>query len=59
MLRAIRTYGDFSALGMLFENERLHEEGMPLPPRFSSYAGRCEITSQGHTIAEQMRFDYK
>lgn len=59
MLRAIRTYGDFSALGMMFENQRLLDEGMPLPARFASYAGLCETTSQGHSIAEQMRFDYK
>jgi nucleoside-diphosphate-sugar epimerase len=59
MLRAIRTYGDFSELGMLFENQRLLAEGLPLPPPFASYAGLCEVTSQGHSIAEQMRFDYK
>jgi len=59
MLRAIKTYGDFSELGMLFDNQRLLAEGMPLPPPFSSYAGLCETTSQSHFIAEQMRFDYK
>ncbi|MEI7613733.1 MAG: SDR family oxidoreductase [Betaproteobacteria bacterium] len=59
MLRAIRTYGDFSELGMLFDNQRLLSEGMPLPPPLASYAGACETTSQGHTIAEQMRCDYK
>ena len=59
MLRAIKTYCDFSELGMLFDNQRLLAEGMPLPPPFSSYAGLCETTSQGHSIAEQMRFDYK
>lgn len=59
MLRAIRAYGDFSELGMLFENQRLLAEGMSPPPKFSSYVGLCETTSQGHSIAEQMRFDYK
>ena len=59
VLRAIRAYGEFSELGLLFENRRLLAEGMPPPPPFSSYAGLCETTSQGHSIAEQMRFDYK
>ena len=59
MLRAIRAYGGFAELGLLFSNQRLLAEGMPLPPAFASYAGLCETTSQGHSIAEQMRFDYK
>jgi len=59
VLRAIRTYGEFSGLGMLFDNRRLLAEGMPPPPAFASYAGLCEATSKGHSIAEQMRFDYK
>ena len=59
MLRAIRAYGDFSELGLLFDNRRLLAEGMSPPAPFASYAGLCETTSQGHSIAEQMRFDYK
>lgn len=59
MLRAIETYGKFSALGLLFENRRLLAEGMPPPPRFDSYAGVCAVTSAGRTIAEQMQADFK
>lgn len=59
MLRAIKTYGAFSALGLLFENRRLLAEGMPPPPRFDSYAGLCAVTSGGRTIAEQMQADFK
>lgn len=59
MLRAIKTYGAFSALGLLFDNRRLLAEGMPLPPRFDSYAGVCAVTSAGRTIAEQMHADFK
>ena len=59
MLRAIKTYGEFSALGLLFDNHRLLAEGMPPPPRFDSYAGVCAVTSAGQTIAEQMRADFK
>ena len=59
MLRAIKTYGAFSALGLLFDNRRLLAEGMSPPPRFDSYAGVCAITSAGRTIAEQMLADFK
>lgn len=59
MLRAIKTYGAFSALGLLFGNRRLLAEGMPPPPRFDSYAGVCAVTSAGRTIAEQMHADFK
>jgi len=59
MLRAIKTYGAFSALGLLFDNRRLLAEGMPPPPRFDSYAGVCAVTSAGRTIAEQMQADFK
>lgn len=59
VLRAIRSYGNFSALGMTFDNARLLEEGMRLPPFFTEYAANCEKTSKGVSIAEQMRFDYK
>ncbi|WP_459950126.1 SDR family oxidoreductase [Denitratisoma sp. agr-D3] len=59
VLRAIRAYGNFAALGMVFDNTRLLAEGMPLPTPLAAYAGRCEVTSAGISIAEQMRFDYK
>lgn len=59
MLRAIRTYGSFSELGLMFDNQRLQDEGMPPPAPFKSYVGLCETSCQGSTIAEQMHFDYK
>lgn len=59
VLRAIRTYGDFSSLGMVFDNRRLLDEGMPLPPPLTRYAGLCAKTSADTLISEQMKFDYK
>lgn len=59
VLRAIRAYGDFASMEMLFDNQRLLDEGMALPTPLTDYAGLCEITSRGHLIAEQMKFDYK
>lgn len=45
MLRAIRLYGAFSMLGVRFSNEKLLETGMPKPPRFTEYLGRCVQTT--------------
>lgn len=59
ILRAIKTYGAFSALGLLFDNRRLMSEGVSPPPRFDSYAGMCALTSAGQTISEQMLADFK
>ena len=59
VLRAIRAYGNFAALGMVFDNRRLLEEGIKLPTPLTAYAGHCETTSVGIPIAEQMHFDYK
>ncbi|RTL47602.1 MAG: NAD-dependent epimerase/dehydratase family protein [Rhodocyclaceae bacterium] len=59
VLRAIRSYGDFAQMGMIFDNTRLLAEGMALPPPLTSYAGLCQRTSRGTLIAEQMKFDYK
>lgn len=59
VLRAIKAYGSFSELGMIFDNSRLLAEGMALPTPLHAYAGLCEKTSDGILISEQMRFDYK
>lgn len=59
MLRAIRLYGAFASLDMLFDNRRLLAEGISAPPRFSSYAGLCALTAQGAPIASQMQYDFK
>jgi nucleoside-diphosphate-sugar epimerase len=57
--KAIKTYGSFSSLGLAFDHSRLTEEGMSEPTPLASYAGLCELTSQGILISEQMKFDYK
>ena len=57
--KAIKSYGSFSALGLLFDNSRLLEEGMAQPTPLAKYVGLCELTSQGILISEQMKFDYK
>ncbi|GLR27129.1 SDR family oxidoreductase [Limnobacter litoralis] len=59
VLRAIRSYGSFAFMGMLFQNDRLIEEGLDLPPPLTSYAGLCQKTSHNQLISEQMKFDYK
>ena len=59
MLRAIQTYGTFATLGLVFRNDRLQAEGLPLPQRFTEYAGLCALTSMDRTIAEQMATDFK
>jgi nucleoside-diphosphate-sugar epimerase len=59
VMRAIRTYGEFAKMEMLFDNQRLLAEGMKSPTPFAYYAGLCEQTSLNHLISEQMKFDYK
>lgn len=59
ILNAIHSYGNFSKLGMLFDNRRLLDEGMAQPTPLKDYAGLCEQTSQGISIGKQMRVDYK
>lgn len=59
MLKAIELYGHYAALDMGFDNARLIAEGMPLPPRFTSYAGLCARTAEATPIAEQMQYDFK
>jgi nucleoside-diphosphate-sugar epimerase len=59
VLQAIRLYGQFSALDMVFESNRILEEGLPPPPRFADYAGLCAVTARDGSIAEQMQYDFK
>ncbi|MFL9145022.1 SDR family oxidoreductase [Escherichia coli] len=59
MLRAIRLYGAFSMLDVRFSNEKLLETGMPKPPRFTEYLGRCVQTTRGLSIPQQMAVDFK
>lgn len=59
LLRAIRLYGEFAALGMTFENSRLLGEGIPPPPAFADYIGLCGATTANMSIYEQMKYDFK
>ena len=59
VLKAIRAYGYFASQEVMFRNQHLLDEGFAPPPRFTDYAGLCELTSQGVLIADQMRCDYK
>jgi len=59
MLRAIRLYGAFSSLDMLFDNTRLLAEGLGAPPPFADYAGLCAVSAQDAPIASQMQYDFK
>ena len=59
MLRAIKLYGDFASLDILFDNHRLLDEGMREPPPFTAYAGLCALSTRGAPIAGQMQYDFK
>jgi hypothetical protein len=39
--KAIKTYGNFSALELVFDNQRIIEEGMSEPTPLARYAGLC------------------
>lgn len=56
---AIKLYGGFSQLNMLFDNSRLLLEGFSTPPRFSDYIDVCVKTTLDQTIAELMMIDFK
>jgi nucleoside-diphosphate-sugar epimerase len=59
MLRAIRLYGEFASLDMVFDNRHLLGEGIAPPPRFTDYAGLCALTAEDAPIASQMQYDFK
>ncbi len=59
LLRAMRLYGVFAALGITFENGRLLAEGIPPPPAFADYIGLCAETTENLSIYEQMKYDFK
>ena len=59
LLRAIRLYGEFAALGMTFDNARLLAEGIPPPPPFADYIALCASTTASMSIYEQMKYDFK
>ena len=43
----------------LFDNSRLLEEGIAVPPRFTDYLDVCVKSSSGVSIATQMQWDFK
>jgi nucleoside-diphosphate-sugar epimerase len=57
-LRALRKYYNFAELDTVFDNSRLKEEGIPEPPRFTSYLPVCLAKTNAATIAEQMQDAY-
>lgn len=59
LLRAIRLYGEFAALGITFDNRRTRAEGIPAPVRFADYAALCAESTRGISIYEQMKYDFK
>jgi len=59
MLLAIKLYGAFAGLDMVFDNTRLLAEGVRPAPRFDSYAALCQQTSMGISISDQMMPDFK
>ncbi len=58
MLKAMKIYGTFAGLGAAFDNQRLRDEGVAAPPRFTDYLPLCVETSRGASIAEQMLVDF-
>lgn len=59
VLRALRLYSGFADLNYLFDNSRLINEGIAMPPRFTDYLGVCVQSSSGVSIATQMQADFK
>ncbi|NIF18180.1 cationic peptide resistance protein CprA [Pantoea sp. Cy-639] len=59
VLRALRLYSGFADLNYLFDNSRLLEEGIAVPPRFTDYLDVCVKSSSGVSIATQMQADFK
>ncbi len=59
VLRAMKLYGHFSELNVVFDNTKLLSLGMQKPSRFTDYLDRCVISTQNSTIAELMQVDFK
>ena len=59
LLKAIQLYGAFAQLKMVFDNSRILDEGMDLPPRFPDYAGVCARSCKGVPMIRQMYADLK
>ncbi|MNJ35672.1 hypothetical protein D3C77_304240 [compost metagenome] len=59
VLRALRLYSGFADLNYLFDNSRLLEEGISVPPRFIDYLDVRAKSSSGMSIATQMQWHFK
>jgi nucleoside-diphosphate-sugar epimerase len=58
LLQAMEHYWRFSACGaQIFDNQRLLDEGMPTPPRFSDYLRTCAQLPRQRSVYEQMLDD--
>jgi len=57
MLRAMRAYYEFGALGVAFANDRLVAEGLPLPPSLPDYLQVCLSVPSGLSIIDQFADD--
>lgn len=59
VLRALRLYSGFADLNYLFDNQRLLDEGIAAPPRFTDYVDVCVHSSRDVSIPAQMQWDFK
>lgn len=59
VLRALRLYSGFADLNYLFDNQRLLDEGIAAPPRFTDYVDVCVQSSRDVSIPVQMQWDFK
>jgi len=58
MLAALRIYYRFMEINAeIFDNRRLLDEGMPPPPKFTTYLARCATQPANRSVYEQMRDD--
>lgn len=58
MLMALRIYFRFMEINAeFFDNRRLLEEGMPPPPKFTTYLPLCAAQPSGRSVYEQMQDD--
>ncbi|KAA0595397.1 nucleoside-diphosphate-sugar epimerase [Azospirillum lipoferum] len=57
MLRAMRSYYQFSTLGVAFDNDRLAAEGFALPPTLAEYLPACLSAPSGLSIIDQFADD--
>ena len=55
---ALELYARFCSLDLVFDNQRLVNEGFPPPPRFTDYMQVC-LESSPMSIYEQMRSDFE